>query len=424
MGAGERSSNTAMLELRSNLVTLILGLTLGSTILFADDWPQWRGPTRDGQSRDSLPVQLPSAPTVIWKLALAHGYSSPLITSNRVVVLDDADNQETAHGIEASTGQKLWSSPLGENYRDEFEPGPRCTPVMDGDHVYAQTTKGEFRCLRLSDGTTVWRTNFTDLGMVWNSEPNTGIGAANRRGNTGSPVVYGNKIIVQVGSTQGASIVAFDKMTGRILWKSQNDLTTYSSPHLGTLAGRPHFVSVTCEGMLALAPEDGSVLWRIPFKTAANRNVLTPLILDNTVYFASHSTGMRAIRVSMDSGKIQALEIWLNPELKINLSSPVAVGGFLFGQGPTKNYICIDRTSGKICWSQSGFGDVASTICSGSRLLVLTDVGELRLLASNPEKYEELGRLQVCGKTYAHPAFANGVLYARDSRGLQAIGLR
>jgi outer membrane protein assembly factor BamB len=340
-----------------------------------------------------------------------------------LVVLDDAGGQETAHGLDPKTGARRWSTPLGENYVDEFEPGPRCTPVIFEDRLYAQTARGEFRCLRLADGHTLWRTNFKDLGMVWNPERNTGIGAANRRGNTGSPLVSKDRVLVQVGSTNGASIVAFEPRTGRLLWKSQDDLTAYTSPVLAEVAGRPQFITATCNGLLALAPEDGRVLWRVPFRSLANRHVLTPIVLGDTVYFASHSTGLRAVRVRRDGEGFQTDEVWLNPKLRLNLSTPVAVGGHLYGLGAAKDYVSINTRDGSVDWSQPGFGDVAATLASGSRLLVLTDLGELLLLAANPERYEELGRVQVTGKTYVHPAYADGVLYVRDPRELQAIRL-
>ncbi|HRI14374.1 MAG TPA: PQQ-like beta-propeller repeat protein [Verrucomicrobiota bacterium] len=389
----------------------------------AGDWPQWRGPHRDGQTSESVPAQLPSTPEVLWRVPLGHGYSAPIVAGQIVLVMDDTGGQETAHALAAATGKKLWSVPLGDSFADEFEPGPRCTPVIEGDRVYAQTAKGELRCLSLADGSTRWRTNFADFGATWNPDRNSGGGAANRRGNCGSPVITGDRLLVQVGSTNGASIVAFDKLTGRVLWKSQNDLTCYSSPVVARLAGRPQFVTATCEGLLALAPENGSVLWRVPFKTGANRNVLTPLLLDDTVYFASYTTGLRAVKVQPSGAGVEPVEQWLNRDLKVNLSSPVAVGGFIYGLGPSKDFICVDRAAGQKKWAQSGFGDVAATIAAGDRLLVLTDLGELRVLAANPDHYEELGRVQVSGKTYSHPALANGVLYVRDPRELQAVRL-
>lgn len=404
------------------LLPLVLGFLLqASSPLTGADWPQWRGPNRTGHTPDPLPRSLPATVTPLWRIPLGHGYAGPVLGSGTLVVLDDAGGQETAHALDPRTGTRRWSATLGETYVDEFEPGPRCTPVIFEDRLYAQTARGEFQCRRLADGQTLWRTNFKDLGMVWNPERNTGIGAANRRGNTGSPLVTRDRVLVQVGSTNGASIVAFEPHTGRVLWKSQDDLTAYTSPVLAEVAGRPQFITATCNGLLALAPEDGHVLWRVNFRTLANRNVLTPIVVGDTVYFASHSTGLRAVRIRRDGDGFQAEEAWLNPKLRLNLSTPVAVGSHLYGLGASKDYTCIDTRDGSVAWSQTGFGDVAATLVSGSRLLVLTDLGELLLLNASPARYEELGRVQVTGKTYVHPAYANGVVYVRDPRELQAI---
>jgi len=408
------------------LLPLVLGLLLSAPIpltlsLRGADWPQWRGPDRTGRTTHPLPGSLPASVTPLWRLPLGHGYAGPVLGSGTLVVLDDSGGQETAHALDPRTGARRWSAALGDTYVDEFEPGPRCTPVIFEDRLYAQTARGEFRCLRLADGQTLWRTNFKDLGMVWNPERNTGIGAANRRGNTGSPLVTRDRVLVQVGSPNGASIVAFEPRTGRVLWKSQDDLTAYTSPVLAEIAGRPQFITATCNGLLALAPEDGRFLWRVPFRTLANRNVLTPIVLGDTVYFASHSTGLRAVRIRRDGDGFKAAEMWLNPKLRLNLSTPVALDGYLYGLGASKDFVCVDTRDGSVAWSQAGFGDVAATLVSGSRLLVLTDLGELLLLAASPSRYEELGRVQVTGKTYVHPAYSDGVVYVRDPRELQAI---
>jgi len=389
------------------------------------DWPQWRGPGRDGHAPEPAPASLDGAAGPLWKRAIGHGYASPVVAGDTVVILDAVEGRETAHALNASTGDIRWSAAIGPVFSDEFEPGPRSTPLVDGDRVYVQTAPGEFQCLGLADGALRWRFHFGDYGMRWVTDRASNIGAASRRGNTGSPVVDGDRILVQVGSTNGACVVAFDKHTGRELWKSQNDLASFSSPVIGTLDGRRQCVAVTCEGLLALDPSNGALLWRIPFKTGANRNVLTPVLLDDTVYYASHTTGLRAARVTTEGSGVAAAAVWLNRDLRINLSSPVAVGGHLYGLGAAKNFVCVDRSTGAVAWSQPGFGDVASTIATADgHLLVLTDLGEIVLLKATPDRYEELGRRQVCGKTFSHPAYANGVLYVRDPRELTAWRLR
>jgi outer membrane protein assembly factor BamB len=373
---------------------------------------------------DPLPAKFPTQPTVAWRKSIGHGYAAPVVARGKLMVLDDQGNQETAHCLEAANGKELWSVPVGENFTDEFEPGPRCTPLMDGDRVYVQTCRGEFRCLALSDGAVKWRFHFSDYGMVWISDKNYGAGAASRRGNSGSPVIVGDRIIVQIGSADGACLGAFDKFTGKLLWKSQNDLTTYSSLVVGTLAGRQQAITATCEGLLAVAVENGNQLWRVPFKTGANRNALTPILGDDTVIFSSHTTGLRCEHIERADDGLKPVQSWFNRQIKINLATPVAVGGHLYGQGENKNFICVDRTSGKLLWSEPGFGDVTSTITSGKLLLALTDRGEALLLVANSERYEELGRFQAAGKTFSHPAYTDGVLFVRDSRELVAWKLR
>ncbi|MBL9174802.1 MAG: PQQ-binding-like beta-propeller repeat protein [Verrucomicrobiales bacterium] len=392
--------------------------------LSAADWPQWRGPRRDGHTPDTLPDALPTGMAPLWRLPVGHGYASPVVASNTVVYLDEAGGRELAHAVDSLTGKPKWTTPLGPVFSDEFEPGPRCTPLVDGDRVYVQTALGELQCLSLATGAFRWGTNFAGYGMQWVHDRASNIGAASRRGNTGSPLVEGDRLLVQVGSTNGAAFVAFDKVSGAELWRSQNDLTSFSSPVVGTLGGRRQMVAVTCEGLLALDPTQGALLWRIPFKTGANRNVLTPIVADDTVYYSSHTTGLRATRVSPEGGAVRAEDAWLNRDAKINLSTPVVVGRHLFGLGPTRDFICVDRDSGRILWSQPGFGASAATLAaSNGRLLILTDLGELVLLAANPERYEELGRAQVCGKTFSHPAYAGGVLYVRDPQQLAAFRL-
>jgi outer membrane protein assembly factor BamB len=260
--------------------------------------------------------------------------------------------------------------------------------------------------------------------MFWVKDRSGGPGAANRRGNSGSAAISGDRIFIQIGSTNGASIAAFDKVQGRLLWKSQNDLTSYASLMTGTLGNRHQVIGVTCEGLLGLEAASGEALWRIPFKTGANRNVLTPVLDGNGILFASYTTGLRRVVLEADGSKVRATQSWLNPDLKINLSTPVLVGRHLYGHGPDKDFVCVDASTGAIQWRQTGFNHYASTLASGSRLLVLNDMGEVILLEASPTRYTELGRFQACGKTFSHPAYAHGILYTRDSRELVAWPLQ
>jgi outer membrane protein assembly factor BamB len=334
----------------AGMIKRILMLAAGAATFAsaAADWPQWRGPNRDGFTSETLPAALPDSPSPLWKTPAGRGYASPVVAGGRFFILEDNAGQELA---------ELWRAPVGLDFADEFEPGPRCTPVVDGDLVFTQTCRGEFRCLGAKDGVVRWRFAFADYGAPWSDDRNNGPGAAARRGNAGSPVVAGRSVIVQVGAPQGAALAAFEKTTGRLLWKSQNDLTCYASPILATLGGAPSVVTATCEGLLALNPDDGRELWRVRFKTAANRNVVTPVAGDDTVYYASFSTGLRAEKVAAGPEGPKVREAWLNPDQRIHLATPVLAGGFLFGMGPfkSKSYTCISAADGRTVWVPARF---------------------------------------------------------------------
>ncbi|HTI72546.1 MAG TPA: PQQ-binding-like beta-propeller repeat protein [Candidatus Limnocylindria bacterium] len=399
---------------------LLFALTLVAAATAQADWAQWRGPARDGISPEPLPTTLPEPPKLIWKLSVAHGYAAPVVTAGKLIYLDDAGGMETVHCVNSADGKEQWKNAFAETYTDEFEPGPRCTPVVDEDRLYVQSCKGEFQCLNLTDGKVRWRFHFSDYGAFWVPEKNSPVGSANRRGNAGAPVIDGSRIIIQVGSTNGASLCSFDKVSGKLLWKSQNDLTSYTSPVIGKLGGIRQVVTATCDGLLALDTENGTLCWRVPFKTGANRNVLTPILEGDTVTFASFTTGLRRLKVSGPGPEQKVADEWFNKQIRINLATPVLVGGYLYGLGGNKDYICVEAATGKLKWSQPGFDAVASSISDGHRVLVANDIGEVILLEANPEKFTELGRFQACGKTFSHPAYAGGVVYIRDSRELTA----
>jgi outer membrane protein assembly factor BamB len=393
------------------------------------DWPQWRGPSRTGYAAaDALaPTALPRELKPLWKISVGGGFSAPIVSGDKLVYLDEQQGKETAHLLEAATGKELWHVEYAAAFQDEWGIGPRATPIIDEDRLYVQSCDGEFRCLDLKDGKTIWRTNYEkDFGVKFvGSKANSG--TASRRGNNGSGVIDGDRIVLPVGSTEGASLVCFDKKTGKVLWKSGDDEAAYSSFMIGTLGGVKQVVALTADALLGADLANGKILWRVPLKTNAKRHAASPVIGDDTVMVNSHTFGLIRYKISRDSGGLKATEDWANRDLKINLATPVVVGKHLYCQGPDKDYICADATSGELKWSQPGFGagkkDYSSTIVVGANLLVLTEDGTLLLLEANPAKYRELGRLQVCGNTWSFPAYAEGRLFVRDGRQLLCLDL-
>jgi outer membrane protein assembly factor BamB len=397
----------------SRLALFLLALTC-PRLVQAADWPQWRGAGRDGhvaETLDALPQDLKPA----WRIDIGGGFSSPVVAAGKLVYLDAQQGKEVVHLADALTGKEIWNHPFGDAYGDEWGSGPRCTPIIEGDRLYVQSCKGEFRCLNLADGKPVWGTSFEkDFGVTFlGSKANEG--TASRRGNNGSGVIDGDRLVLPVGSADGASLVCFEKRTGKVLWKSQNDEAAYSSLVMATLAGVRQVVYFSADALLGVSPADGKLLWRVPLRTEAKRHAATPVIFGDSVIVNSHTFGLQSFKIEKTSEGLKATPAWHNRDLKINISTPVLLNGHLYSQGAGRNFVCVDAATGKQLWSQEGFGDrYSSSIAVGDRLLVVTDRGELVMLAADPANYKELGRLQITGKTWNHAAYANGKLYVRE----------
>ncbi len=421
-----RRHNNAALSAR---LTSLLLVAAAASPCWAGDWPQWRGPTRDGyaSANEAAVTSLPADLKPIWKVSLGGGFSSPIVAGGKLVYLDEQDGREVAHLLDASSGKELWRVPYAKMFQDEWGAGPRSTPLIDGDRLYVQSCDGEFRSLSLADGKTIWGTSYDkDFGVRFlGSKANEG--TASRRGNNGSVMIDGERLILPVGSTSGASLVCLNKLTGKVFWKSGSDEAAYSSPVVATLAGVKQLAAFTADSLLGADLESGKILWRVPFKTDAKRHAASPVIVGDTVLVNSQTIGLVATKIAHDTGGLKASEAWSNKSLKINLATPVVVGACLYSQGVSPNYICANATTGELKWSQPGFGGGKEGYCStmvvGKNLLVLTYDGQLLLLAANPAEYTELGRLQVCGKTWSFPAYSDGKLFVRDGRQLLCLRL-
>ncbi|MEY2407666.1 MAG: outer membrane protein assembly factor BamB [Verrucomicrobiota bacterium] len=410
------------------LRSLLLGSLFTALGAHGGDWPQWRGPARDGHAAGiAAPGSLPKDRAPSWKTPAGGGFSGPVVSGRTLVFLDENGSREIAHALDAVTGRELWQIDYADVFKDEWGAGPRATPIIEGDRVYVQSCSGEFRCLALKDGKVIWGTSYEkDFGVKFlGSKANEG--TATRRGNNGSGVIDGKRIILPVGATRGASLVCFDKVTGNVLWKSGEDEAAYSSFMAGTLAGVRQVVAFTADALLGADIATGKILWRVPLKTNAKRHAASPVILGDRVVVNSHSIGLVCFEISKTGDAMKATQAWANTDLLINLATPVAVGGFLYTQGAHGDFVCVDAKNGAVKWSQAGFGggkkDYASTIAVGDHLLVLSESGQLTLLGANPEKYTELGRIQVCGNTWSFPAYADGKIFVRDGRQLLCLDL-
>lgn len=391
--------------------------------LHGGDWPQWRGPARDGHvlSGARVPSALPADPKVIWRLKIGEGFASPLVAGGKVFYFDNQAGKETLHAIDAADHRELWRATIDDTFEDgQGPPGPRCVPLVEGERVYAQSGKGELQCLRVADGKLIWRVNFLqDFGASFIGEDSKVPGAA-EHGYTAVPVIDGERLIACVGGTNGAGVVCFDKRTGKLVWKSQDDLASYSAPIVATLAGVKQAVCFTVEGLIGLDVNDGKLLWRLPHKSSYGRNVTTPVVAGDWIVTGSYQNGSIGVKISADGTGQRAEQVWLNKAAAMNFTSPIVFGQHVYGLGPAKNLFCLEVETGKIIWSKEGYFNTAPNAAYaaflglGKNILVSTDGGQLILIAADPAEFRELSRAQVCGLNWCSPAYADGRLYIRD----------
>lgn len=415
-------------------IRTILACAFATQVLIAkgDDWPQWRGPMRTGHvpREEPVPKTLPAEPNVVWKMNIGNGFASPLVSRGAVFYFDNQNEKEVLHRVDAGNGKEAWRVTIDDTFKDSQGPsGPRCTPLIDEDRAYVQSCKGEFQCLNVKNGELIWRTNFTnDFKAIFIGEKGQAAGGS-RHGNTASPVIDGDHIIVAAGGTEGNSILCFEKRNGKLVWKSQSDQTAYSPPVMATIGGMEQVIVFTTVALLGLNPADGHLLWRVPLATSLGRNVTTPVVHGDMVSVGSFTLGLIGIKVTKNADGFTAQSAWTNKAAAMNFSSPVMIGEKIYGLGPSKNLICVNMQDGRILWSKEGYLNsspdkaYASFMVMNDQLLVLTDGGQLILLDVSGAEPKEISQVQVCGKNWCNPAYANGILYLRDAKDLLAIDL-
>lgn len=398
----------------------------------ADDWPQWRGPARDGHvaAGVAVPQALPGTANVLWRGPLGEGVASPVVCAGRVIYTDAAEGKEMLHVAEAATGKELWHAAIDDLHKDtQTKPGPRCTPVTDGERVYAQSCRSQLRCFNLADGKELWATNYVkDLGASFIGEKGRAPGAS-RHGYNGSPLIDGDHLIVEAGG-KGAAVVCFDKRTGAIVWKSRDEMPGYAAPTIATLAGSRQLLCFMATGVTALDPADGKLLWQSPVKTDFGRHVTTPVVVGDMVVVSSFQAGLIGIKLTREGDGYKAERAWTSKESATNFSCPVAVGKYVFTLGPDRDIVCVDAATGKQAWAKEGLfttsapgNSHAGMLVMGSNVLTLTDGGELVLFPADPAGFKQISRTPVCGKNWCNPAYADGRLYLRDEHELRCVQL-
>lgn len=371
------------------------------------DWPQWRGPTRNGISAETGWASQwgGNGPKRLWKAQAGEGYSSIAIQGGRVYTMGNFQNQDYVSCLDALTGKLIWHHKYPCGAGDYT--GPRATPAISAGKVYTMSREGHAFCLNVQTGKPLWEKN---LASEVGAQP-PGWGFA------GSPLVDGAVVFFSMG-TNG---LALNKDTGRVLWKSGSDMPGYSSPQLVTVGGRRVLALFVKSGLVGVDPQNGKVLWQYPWQTSYDVNAADPIFTGDKVFISSnYGKGGALLQVRGN----QVTPVWQTRDMKNHFNSCVLVGNALYGNDEN-TLKCIDLATGAERWRMRGMGK-GGLIAADGKLLVTTERGELVIIEATPAKFTELARGTVLdGECWTSPALANGLLYCRNHEGaLACVDLR
>lgn len=412
---------------RALALTLLAGALLSlEPSLRAEDWPQLLGPGRDGVSNEAPPAPWgKEGPPVAWKVKVGQGWSAPAVASGRLVLFHRVGRHETVEGLDADTGEKLWSSQYSTSYRDDFgfDEGPRATPTIAGGRVFTLGAQGVLTALSLDSGEVLWQVRtHEELGVRKGF-----FGAA------GSPLVEQNRVFLNVGGSNGKGLVAFDAATGKRLWSNGDDEASYSSPVAATLGGKAAIVFFTRAGLVVTDPADGRIRFRYPWRARmrASVNAATPLVVGERIFLsASYQTGAVLLETHASTSPAGTLtEVWASDEaLSNHYATSVHHRGVLYGFHGRQEYgpslRAVELATGKVLWSRDRFG-AGTVLRARDHLLVLREDGTLFLAEATPRGFEPKAEAKVLAPVVrAYPAYADGRLYARNAKQLVCLKLQ
>jgi outer membrane protein assembly factor BamB len=409
---------------------------------FADDWPQWRGPTRDGVWRESGIVEkfAKTQLDLVWRVDIAGGYSGPTVADGRVFVTDrvvEPKQQERVHCFRATDGKKLWTYAYDCVYRNvSYETGPRASVLVDGPIAYALGSMGHFTSFDAATGHVRWQ---KDLNREYKIRmPIWGIAA--------SPVVEGDLIIVQIGGENDACLVAFDKKTGREVWKALEDNASYSAPRVIDQAGRRVLVCWTGERVVGVDPQTGKLYWHHPFKQRMIINIADPVLHRDMLFFSNFFDGSMLLKLERD--RLAVTQVWRRSgedehntdSLHSIISTPYLKGDYIYGVCSYGQLRCLDLMTGDRVWEsldavpKARWATIHMVEHEGD-IWMFNERGELIISRLSPAGFEEISRAKLItptkgqlnrrgGVCWTHPAFAGGRVFVRNDKELVCADLR
>ncbi len=387
----------------------------------AADWPQWRGPNRDGRSAETgLLKEWPAGgPRLVWKATgLGGGYGGPAVARGRIYLGGSVDGNDVVCALDASTGKPVWTAKVGPIPKEtgpgqgiDANDGPRATPTVDRDRLYMLGAGGRLTGLETTTGKEAWHKELArDLGGRMMSG----------WGYSESVLVDGDRVVCTPGSPKG-TVAALDRTSGNLLWQSSalTDAAAYSSIVIANLAGVRQYVLFTDRHVAGTSPADGRVLWQAP-RPGETAVIPTPIVHGDEVFVTSgYGVGCNLFRVSKSANGLVATQVYANRDLANHHGGVVWAGDHLYGHSDGKGWVCLEWATGKVVWANRGVGKGSVAYADG-HLYCRSEAsaGTVALVEATPKGYIEKGRFDQPDRSalnsWPHPVIAHGRLYLRD----------
>ena len=383
----------------------------------ADDWPQWRGPNRDGVSKETgLLKEWPAdGPKLLWQANdMGDGYSTPSIVGDRIYLVgNEGMDNEFVQARSVADGKRIWSTKIGKvgpNDERMNYPGGRSTPTVQGDVMYVLGSDGDMTCIG-TDGKIRWQKNLrTEFG-----------GKPGRWAYSESPLVDGDIVVCTPGGAE-ATIVALNKKDGAVIWKSAagEDEAAYASPMIAEIGGKKQYVQFLQKGLVGVDAKTGKLLWRWDKPAQGSpANIPTPIIHGDLIWAGSGRAGGGVVRIKAQNDRFEVEELSFDKKVPAGVGGAVRVGDHLYG-GAGPSMLCLDFKSGKLLWEERSVNAPAPCVAD-DRIYLHAEDGPVALIEVNSTTYREKGRFtppdqpnRGRSKAWAYPVVANGRLYIRD----------
>jgi len=384
-------------------------------------WSGFRGANRSGRY-DELPVNFrwsETPPKLLWKQPIGGGYASFAIARGVAYTIEQRRDEEAVTAYDIATGTELWAMAWPARFEERMGgDGPRSTPTWHDGRVYAVGGTGELRCLDGESGATIWRRDVL----------NDTVATPLHYGACASPLMLGDAVVVLGGNPagkRGRGMIAYDRGTGEILWQALNEKVGYASPVLAAINGVDQILTFTGHRFLGLDPGSREVLWQFPWKINYDNAIAQPLVVTTNQVFISAGYGKGCALLEFQNDKdAWSLETkWRNIFMKNKFSSSVLHEGHIYGLD-NDIMVCLDVATGRKQWKDGRYG-YGQIILVHDHVLVLCGDGDMALVKCNPEEHEEVARIPALdGKTWNHPAMADGLLLIRNSATMACYDLR